>query len=80
MRAASVTTSISVPSGVTDISFDFNKIAIAASTKSVMLYSRADETIKEHAGHSKTVRSCRLLGNRLVSGGMDSMIRISDIQ
>jgi WD40 repeat protein len=71
-----VTRSIQTGGNVTDFSFDFSRIAIACSHKAVSLYNRSTGQILELEGHSKAVRSVRVVANRLVSGSMDGTLRV----
>jgi WD40 repeat protein len=71
-----VTKSIQTHGNVTDLSFDFSRIAVACSSKAISLYNRSTGHLLELEGHSKPVRSVRLIANRLVSGSMDGSIRV----
>ncbi|KAJ3311842.1 Mitochondrial fission protein [Boothiomyces sp. JEL0838] len=76
LRMGDYTHSLNTAGNITDLSFDFSRIAIACSTKSINVYHRTSGNVVELEGHSKSVRTVKLKGGRIVSGGMDSTIRV----
>jgi WD40 repeat protein len=72
-----VVESISTSGNITDLTFDHSRIAVACGSKSVMMYSRLHHDVcHELIGHSKAVRSVKLNGGRLISGGLDNTARL----
>ncbi|KAJ3356576.1 Mitochondrial fission protein [Kappamyces sp. JEL0680] len=77
LRMGQVLQSISTSGNVTDLTFDHSRIAVAAGSKSIMMYSRLNgDSCLELTGHSKVVRSVKLSSGRLVSGAMDCTSRL----
>ena len=68
---------ITTSGNITDLTFDHSRIAVACGSKSIMMYSRLHPDVcEELIGHSKVVRSVKLNGGRLVSGGLDTTARL----
>ncbi|KAI8898925.1 WD40-repeat-containing domain protein [Globomyces pollinis-pini] len=76
LRTGLTEQTIYVGGNVTDLSIDFTRIAIAASKKSLQIYQRSSGSIFELHGHTKSIRTTKMLSKRIVTGGMDSSIRI----
>ncbi|KND04708.1 uncharacterized protein SPPG_00417 [Spizellomyces punctatus DAOM BR117] len=61
---------------VNDLHHDMFRIVVAAGSKDVQIYNRTTSVIKSLEGHSKPVRSLRHMDDTLISGGMDTTVRI----
>ncbi|KAJ2992182.1 Mitochondrial fission protein, partial [Globomyces sp. JEL0801] len=68
LRTGLTEQTIYVGGNVTDLSIDFTRIAIAASKKSLQIYQRSSGSIFELHGHTKSIRTTKMLSKRIVTG------------
>jgi len=76
LRMGDVMKTVTTRGNITDLSFDLSRIAIACSQKAILLYNRSTGGMQELEGHTKAVRSVRVVANRLLSGSMDGSVRV----
>ena len=67
---------IDCPGSINHIFTDYSRFSISCSMKSVLLYQRSNGRAEYLDGHAKFVRATKAVGNRLISGGMDSCLKI----
>ncbi|KAI8929369.1 WD40-repeat-containing domain protein [Entophlyctis helioformis] len=82
LRAGQVLETVALDGPVSAVSMDATRIAVACGGKDVMLLRRRDGVpgqpvpVSVLGAHTKPVRGVKVVGDTLVSGGMDSTVRV----
>ncbi|KAJ3181347.1 Mitochondrial fission protein [Gaertneriomyces sp. JEL0708] len=76
LRAGEAVDNIRLDGCVNDLHHDMFRITIAAGSKEVEIYNRTTSVVKTLEGHAKAVRTLKHMDDTLISGGMDTTVRI----
>ncbi|KAJ3009881.1 Mitochondrial fission protein, partial [Thoreauomyces humboldtii] len=76
LRAGESVDQIRFEGSVNDLHHDMFRLCVAGGSKDVQIYNRTTSAIKSLEGHTKPVRSVRHMDDTLITGGMDTTVRL----
>ncbi|KAI8816995.1 WD40-repeat-containing domain protein [Fimicolochytrium jonesii] len=76
LRGGEAIDDIRFQGGVIDLHHDMFRLTVAAGSSNVKIYNRTTSAIKILEGHTKPVRALRHMDDTLISGGMDTTVRL----
>ncbi|KAJ3162907.1 Mitochondrial fission protein [Geranomyces variabilis] len=76
LRAGEAVDHIHFDGCVNDLHHDMFRLTVAGGSKDVQIYNRTTSAIKVLDGHTKPVRSLKHMDDTLISGGMDTTVRL----
>ncbi|TPX55307.1 hypothetical protein PhCBS80983_g05424 [Powellomyces hirtus] len=76
LRAGEAVDQIRFDGCVNDLHADMFRLTVAGGSKDVQIYNRTTSAIKVLEGHTKPVRALKHMDDTLISGGMDTTVRL----